>query len=163
MGKDHCLRHLLSARITKGENSCGGKCRSVRGHRACLWPRVSSHLEACGEKPGGPCVAVFCVIGIGTGGSGGAKTLLIFIHAVETAVYYVTCMLHAHGTCISKVLTRRFVKSSFCIGCVGVESNATVDSNPGEPTSGIDYFGAKNGTSVESSTGDLSRPVVLLL
>ena len=51
-------------------------------------------------KPGGPCVAVFCVIGIGTGGSGGAKTSLIFIHAVQIAVYYITCMLHAHGTCI---------------------------------------------------------------
>ena len=87
-------------RITEEENSRGGKCRSVRGHIVCLWPRVSSHLEACGKKPGGPCVAVFCVIGIGTGGSGGAKTSLIFIHAVQIAVYYITCMLHAHGTCI---------------------------------------------------------------
>ena len=163
MGKDHCLQHLLSARITKGENSRGGKCRSVRGHIASLWPCVSSHLEACGKNPGGTCVAVFCVIGIGTGGSGGAKILLIFIHAVQTAVYYITCMLHAHGTCILKVLTRRFVKSCCSRGCVGAESNATVDSNAGELTSGIDYFGAKNGTSVESSTGDLSRPVVLLL
>ena len=150
MGKDHCLPGLLSARITEGENSRGGKCRSVRGHIACLWPRVSSHLEACGKKPGGPCVAVFCVIGIGTGGSGGAKTSLIFIHAVQIAVYYITCILHAHGTCILKVLTRRFVKSCCSRGCVGAESNATIDSNAGELTSGKDYFGAKNGTSVES-------------
>ena len=120
-------------------------------------------LGSVWEKPGGPCVAVFCVIGIGTGGSGGAKTSLIFNHAVQIAVYYITCMLHAHGTCILKVLTRRFVKSCCSRGCVGAESNATVDSNAGELTSGIDYFGAKNGTSVESSTGDLSRPVVLLL
>ena len=49
-------------------------------------------------KPRGPCVAVFCVIGIGTG-----RSLLIFIHAVQIAVYCVTCMLHALGTCISNV------------------------------------------------------------
>ena len=53
-------------------------------------------------------------------------------------------------------------RSTSSIGCVGAESNALVDSNAGEPsrcTSGIKYFGAEDGTSIESSiqsTGELS-------
>ena len=42
-----------------------------------------------------------------------------------------------------------FVKSTSTIGCVGAESNAPVDSNAGGPswyTSGIEYFGAEDGT-----------------
>ena len=41
------------------------------------------------------------------------------------------------------------------------KSNAPIDSNTGEPTrpctSGIDYFGVEDSTSVESSTGEPSR------
>ena len=47
----------------------------------------------------------------------------------------------------TNVLTRRFVKSTSSIGCVGAESNVPIDSNAWEPTrpctSGIDYFGAE--------------------
>ena len=61
----------------------------------------------------------------------------------------------------TNILTRRFVKSTSSIGCVGTESNAPIDSNAGEPTrpctSGIDYFGAEDGSSVESSTIEPSR------
>ena len=62
-----------------------------------------------------------------------------------------------------------FVKSASSIGCVGTGNNASVNCNAGEPTrlctSGIDYFGAQDGTSVESSTGEpsLQGAVVLLL
>ena len=49
-----------------------------------------------------------------------------------------------------------FVKSTSNIGCVGAERNAPVYSNIREPTrpctSGIDYFGAEDGTTVKSST-----------
>ena len=44
-----------------------------------------------------------------------------------------------------------FMKTTSSIGCVDGESNAPVDSNAGEPTrpctSGIDCFGAEDGTS----------------
>ena len=67
----------------------------------------------------------------------------------------------------TNVLTRHFVESTSSIGCVGAESNAPIDSNAWEPTrpctSGIDYFGAEDGTSMESTTVTLQGPVVLLL
>ena len=47
-----------------------------------------------------------------------------------------------------------FVKGTSSIGCVGAESNAPVGSNAGEPsrcTSGIEYFGAEDGTVYPSS------------
>ena len=55
-----------------------------------------------------------------------------------------------------------FVKSTSSIGCVGAESNAPVDFNAGGSsrcTSGIEYFGAEHGTSIESSTGEPSCKV----
>ena len=55
----------------------------------------------------------------------------------------------------------RFVKSTSSIGCVGGEDNAPVDFYKAMYTSGIDCFGAENG-SVESSTVELRVPVVPL-
>ena len=52
-----------------------------------------------------------------------------------------------------------FVKGTSSIGCVGAESNAPVDSIAGELSRcifGIEYFGAEDGTTVESSTGEPS-------
>ena len=85
--------------------------------------------------------------------------LLIFIHAAHI---YVTRMPRA-GMRMHVVAAGYVVSQTrLCIGCVGAESNASVDSNTGESTrpctSGIDYFGAEDGTSCESSTGDPSRP-----
>ena len=87
------------------------------------------------------------------------ETLLIFIHAVQIAVYDVACMPRACSGCVNSL---GFVKSTSSIGCDGAESNAPVYSNSGEHkrpcTSGINYFGAEDGTSVKSSTCDPSRP-----
>ena len=84
--------------------------------------------------------------------------LLIFIHAAHI---YVTRMPRA-GMRMHVVAAGNVVSQTrLCIGCVGAESNAPVDSNTGESTrpctSGIDYFGAEDSTSCESSTGDPSR------
>ena len=54
-----------------------------------------------------------------------------------------------------------FVKSNASIGCVGAESNAPMLGISGEPTrpctSGINCSGAEYGTSIKSSTGELSK------
>ena len=63
----------------------------------------------------------------------------------------------AHACLVHVVATKR--KGTSSIGCVGTESNAPVDSNAGELcrcTSDKEYFGAEDGTFVESSTGEPS-------
>ena len=50
-------------------------------------------------------------------------------------------------------------QTRLCVGYVGAESNASVAGEPTRPCiSGIYYFGTEDGTFVESSTGEPSRP-----
>ena len=67
-----------------------------------------------------------------------------------------------HVVAASTFLNSLGLKSTSSIGCVSAESNAPIYSNAGEPkrpcTSGTDYSGAEDGITVESSTGDSSRP-----
>ena len=65
-GGDRCLQGLLSSKIAEGKNSHSNKCRNVRGHRACLRPCTSSHLEVCGKNPGSMCCCALCGCGYGT-------------------------------------------------------------------------------------------------
>ena len=79
------------------------------------------------------------------------RLLYITLHACFVCVH----VMAANYLCIddTKVLTRRFVKSTSSIGCVGAETNVPVDSNAGEPTrpctSGIGYFSAEGRTFVQ--------------
>ena len=53
-----------------------------------------------------------------------------------------------------------FVKSTSSIGCVDAESNAPAGEPRRPRTSGIDYFGVEDGTSVESSNAQLAATLV---
>ena len=76
----------------------------------------------------------------------------------EPSYEAIVCYMHASCIWWLQIMWMRqmsllgFVKSTSSIGCVGAENNAPVDSNAGEPTrpctSGIDCFGAEDGTSI---------------
>ena len=76
--------------------------------------------------------------------------------------YYVTCMPRAHGGL--QIMSMRqasllgFVKHTSSIDCVGTESNAPAGEPTRPCTSDLNCFGTENGTSVESRTGEPSRP-----
>ena len=81
-----------------------------------------------------------------------------------------TCLVHVVAANYVETCLLGFVKSTSSIGCVGRESNVPVDSNAGPRSQALvtgswvrawerGYcFGAEDGTSVESSTGEPSRP-----
>ena len=69
--EDRCPWESLLARIAVcedrwGDNSHCGKCRCVRGHRACVRPRALSHLEACWKNRRSMCCHAQCGCGYGT-------------------------------------------------------------------------------------------------